>query len=672
MRNDRITLLIICALVIGIYVYIVQSGARVSGEPRTTDDHYNLLVQGLRVGQLSLKKEAPVGLVRLPDPYNPTANARFRVLPDNLHDLSYYKGKLYLYYGITPALILFWPFVALTGHYLSERFAVIVFCAAGFLASVGLLRALWRRYFSEVSAWVVAASTLALGLATAVPVMLPRSAHNEVAVSCGYMLTMLALAAIWRGLHEPERRCRWLTVASLAYGLAVGARPSLLFGAVILLVPVAQTWRERKCVWPLFTAAIVPIALIGLGLMLYNELRFRNPFEFGLHYALDAGRAVTQQHFRLQYLWYNLRVYFLEPPRWGTHFPFVREMIMLPKPAGYQIAEVRFAILGGIPLVCLALAAPLAWRSQPAEARTVLRAFVIAVTLLFGACLAPLGFYYYSAVRYEVDFLPALVLLGVVGILGLERALANRMVARRVMRCWVLLLAFSVAFNLLWSVAYYALEYNGLANARFVAGRFQEAIELHQRALWLDPYLSEVHNDLGIVLMQMGKPGEAVGRYEMALWLNPNYPEARVNLGNALLQLNDVTTALQQYGLALRLKPDDVGAHVNSGNALLRLGKTQQAIGEYEKALRINPDVAEAHSNLGAIYQMTGKLTEAIVEYETALQDEPDYAQAHFNLGLALEKLGRISEAIEHYQKALQLSPDFPPAKNALARLAPA
>jgi hypothetical protein len=31
----------------------------------------------------------------------------------------------------------------------------------------------------------------------------------------------------------------------VAYGLAVGARPSLLFGAVILLVPVVQAWRER-------------------------------------------------------------------------------------------------------------------------------------------------------------------------------------------------------------------------------------------------------------------------------------------------------------------------------------------------------------------------------------------------------------------------------------------
>src|ERR1035437_4817949 len=97
------------------------------------------------------------------------------------------------------------------------------------------------------------------------------------------MLTMLTLGAIWCALHEPERRGWWLAAARVAYGLAVGARPSLLFGAVILLVPVAQAWRERRRTWALLTAA-GPIVLIGLGLLLYNYLRFDNPLEFGQRY----------------------------------------------------------------------------------------------------------------------------------------------------------------------------------------------------------------------------------------------------------------------------------------------------------------------------------------------------------------------------------------------------
>ena len=60
-------------------------------------------------------------------------------------------------------------------------------------------------------------------------------------VAWGLVLGLvLALVALWRAVADPERRWRWLAVASTAYGLAVGARGSLVFGGIILLVPVAE------------------------------------------------------------------------------------------------------------------------------------------------------------------------------------------------------------------------------------------------------------------------------------------------------------------------------------------------------------------------------------------------------------------------------------------------
>jgi hypothetical protein len=262
------------------------------------------------------------------------------------------------------------------------------------------------------------------------------------------MLTMLALGAIWRALHEPERSGRWLGAASLAYGLAVGSRPSLLFGAVILLAPVVQAWRERRRVWPMLAAATVPITLIGLGLMLYNELRFDSPLEFGMRYQLNGDRQITRQFFNLRYLWFNFRVYFLWPARWSSHFPFVHDIAAPPLPAGYGSLQTPFGVLTNIPLVWLALAAPLAWRGRSGQTGSILRWFATAVALLFGICAVTLCLYMYASWRYEVDFLPALLLLGVVGILGLERALADRPGWRRAARWgYGLLLAFSVAFT---------------------------------------------------------------------------------------------------------------------------------------------------------------------------------------------------------------------------------
>ncbi len=137
---------VVCVLTMGMYAYTAPLGRLESLSLNPADAYYNLLVQGFRDGHLSLKKEVPTGFARLANPYDPEANRVYRGLPYGLSDLSYYKGRFYLYFGVTPALILFWPFVALTGHYLFYRVAVTVFCAVGVAVSLGLLRTLWRRY----------------------------------------------------------------------------------------------------------------------------------------------------------------------------------------------------------------------------------------------------------------------------------------------------------------------------------------------------------------------------------------------------------------------------------------------------------------------------------------------------------------------------------------------
>jgi tetratricopeptide (TPR) repeat protein len=626
----------VCVLVIGVYAYAAYSGFMAMPNKQAADARYNQLVEGFRAGQLNLKVDVPVGLAQLANPYDPTANAPYRAVKYGLYDLSYYKGKVYLYFGVTPALLLFWPFVALTGHYLYDGQAVVIFCALGFLGSVGILCALRRRYFPDVSIWVFAAGALALGLATCVPTVLPRSSVNEVAIGCAYMLTMLALGAIYCALHQSDRRRLWLVAAGVAYGLAVGARPTLLFGAIILLVPVVQAWRERRPVWPLLMAATIPITLIGLGLMLYNTLRFDNPFEFGWRYQLTVDSQLVAQFFHIRYLWFSFRVYFLEPLRWGTHFPFVHEAIVPHLPAGYARVDAAYGILTSVPLVWLALAAPLAWRNRSGEAASILRWFGIIVALLFGICVLTTGLFNSAIGRYEVDFLPALLLLAVGGILGLERALADPPRWRCVARWgWGLLLGFSVAFNLLACVERCADMYDSAGVSMQELGKMPEAMELFQQALRMNPDLAQVHSNLGVVLAGLGKSEDAI----------------------------------KQYQEALRINPDSAVAHNNLGLVLAGLGKSEDAIKQYQEALRLIPNYPNANNNLANVLLQTGNIAEAIRHYEQALRLAPASVETHYNLGVALERTGRVTEAIEHYQQALNLRPDFIPAKNALTRL---
>jgi Flp pilus assembly protein TadD len=646
----------VCALVIGFYAWSANSGVLELMGSGAQDSFYNLQVQGFRDGHLSVNRELPPNLGDL---------AKMKWEENyGLDDLSYYKGKLYLYFGVTPAVALFWPYVALTGHYLLHKDAAVIFFSAGFLAGAVLLWAVWRRYFKESGVGVLAAGTLALGLGNFAPAILGRCDVYEVAAGCGYALTMLALGGVWLALHDERRRWRWLAAASLAYGLAVGARPSLLLGAVILLAPVVQAWREKRRVWPLLAAAAGPMVLIGAGLMFYNELRFDNPLEFGQRYQLPL---VVHQQFSLRYLWFNFRVGFLEPARWSGHFPFVDNIVAPAPPAGYCQLDESYGVLSNLPVVWLALAAPLAWRNRPEEARSKLRRFFGAVALLFGMCALLIVLHDSMCMRYEMEFVSPLVLLAAVGVFGLERALAGRPVWRRAARWgWGLLLAFTVAFNLFASYKSNADSHQNFGFALLKTGRVEEAIGQFQKTLQMRPDGEAAHDDLGAALEQMGKVDEAITEYQKAVQIDPAFALGHNNLGNALLKKGRVDESLAQYQKAVEIQPDDLETRCGFGYALLQSGRVDEAITQYQQALRIKPDYALARNNLGNALLQKGRADEAILQYQQALQLKPDYADAYNNLGNVLLQKGRLDEAILLFQKALEIKPDYAEAENNL------
>jgi len=653
----------VCLLVVAVYACTARAGFLASRSLNAADDYYNLLVQGFRAGQLSLKKDVPEGFKQLADPYDREANAGYGLL-----DLSYYKGKFYLYFGATPAIVLFWPYVALTDHYLSQKDAAVLFCVIGFLAGAGLLRAIWRRYFAEVNVAVVAAGVVGLGLATFIPIVLARVDVYEVAISCGYAFTMVALTAIWKALHDTERRGWWLAAASLAYGLAVGARPSLLFGAVILLAPVIQAWRERRRIWSLLAAAMGPIIVVGIGVLVYNDLRFDSPFDFGWRWALAGDRQINVQSFSLRYLWFNFRVFFLEPAHWSAHWPFVHDVTIPPLPAGHGRVDRPFGVLTAVPLVWLALAAPLAWRGRPSEARFALSGFLGAVTIAFVIGAVTLCLFFGACTRYEVEFLSPLMLLAVIGVLSVERALILNSNSARVRgpawRClarllWSLLLAFSVVFTLLASVEFRADSRNNFGMSLQEAGQSEAAIQQFREAMRLNPDFAEAHYNLALVYEGAGQRQEAIRHWEEALRLEPDFPEAENNLGAALMAQGEVREAIDHYQQAVRLKPGFAGARYNLAVALEQAGRVREAIEEYKQVLRYQPESTAARNNLGVALMGQGQVPEAMEQYEQALRIKPENTEAHYNLGIALTRLGRIADAITQYEQALRIRPDF-------------
>jgi tetratricopeptide (TPR) repeat protein len=330
------------------------------------------------------------------------------------------------------------------------------------------------------------------------------------------------------------------------------------------------------------------------------------------------------------------------------------------KPAGYWDVDHSFGVLTNIPLVWLALAVPLAWRNRPGEERRVLRLFLGAVAMLFGMCALPLVFHDSMCLRYEVEYASPLVLLGVVGMLALERALADRQLWRRVARCgWGLLLAFSVAFNLLAGFEMHASYLTVIGDALLQADRVDEAAVRFQKTLQIETNDLEALSGLGHVFLKKGRVDEAISQFQEVLQVKPDDQKDRNNLGTALAQAGRMDEAIIQFQKAVQINPEQALVQKNLGIALLRRGRADEAILAFQKTLEIAPDLAEARINLGNALVEKGRVDEGIIQYQRVLLARPDYAEVHNNLGNALLQKGKLDEAISQFQHALQINPDY-------------
>jgi hypothetical protein len=535
-KSMVVGLLLIFSFLITLYIYFLfaKSGVSETGNDNPRQSTYNLLVDGFRSGQLNLKKEAPVGLVHLANPYDSKTNAVYRnLLTYRLNDTSFYRGKLYIYYGATPALLLFWPWAALTGHYLFHQEAAAIFCAMGFLTNLALLHDIKRRYFENIAHWIMVPLALAMGLSSGIPILLARADIWEVPICCAYLLTSLVFAATWFSIHQRTHRSGWLAAASLACGLAVGARPTTIFYAAVLIIPVIfylrenRGQKERRQAWKLLIPALIPLTVCGIGIATYNYLRFGNPLEFGMKYLLAGLDYDRHEMFRANCFWYNIKNYLWSAARFTTHSPFVEKpLAMKSPPAGYWGVENIFGILVDTPIVWLMFALPLAWTGRRREGKFPLQ--LLGATVIWGglSTFLLLCFYIAAVNRYEAEFLPPCILLSAVAILGLERINRNLLVMRT---AWIALLCFSAAFNVLYGMHIIA-DYNRMVGANLLEDNLPAlATDRLYKAVAFAPDDAESHNILGVALALSGHPAEAEIEFMRAVEIDPDNAKYRIN-----------------------------------------------------------------------------------------------------------------------------------------------
>jgi hypothetical protein len=385
------------------------SGAPVFPEPGI-DEHYNLLAKGYLSGHLSLSALPAPELLSLPDPYDPTANAQWRI-----HDAALFGGRYYLYFGPTPALLVFAPFRLATSLDFPQSLATALFCSAGLFFAFLLLRFLAIQLLPRpTSIWLLLAGMWALGFCSVMPFLLRRPAMYEVAISCGYALVFASLYYFATGGLVAQPRIGRLALASALLGLAGGARfPLLAAGIVPLALAFSFIWRPRPPArerTALLIALFAPLAACIFLLGWYNHARFGSWAEFGINYTLQGFHPKVYQFFSLWRLPFGVLYYIFVPLNWSATFPFARlaPHLYLPAPS-FMYVEPAAGLLAHSPL--LAILAGLPW-IRPRDARF---GTLLLISLMLGSGLLLLASVTGTTMRYEVDFatffvMPALLL----------------------------------------------------------------------------------------------------------------------------------------------------------------------------------------------------------------------------------------------------------------------
>jgi putative flippase GtrA len=398
---------------------------------KVEDDYYNLLVDGFRKGSLALDVPVPEALKNAENPWDPAK----RPAAIELHDASYFNGHYYLYFGVVPAALLFWPFHALTGFDLPFVLAAVFYICGAFLVSAWLWLRVLRERFPQASLLSKLAGPIVLGLCAGQLSLARRASIWEMPIAAGHFFMVGLVASAYLALRS-RRPWAALAAAGLSLGLAIGCRPTLAAAGpalAFLVITVGWTGAHWRARWFRLTkslcAAGIPFAAVVSGLLAYNWRRFGNPMEFGLNYQLSAVYEAKAHHFLLRFAPFNLDAYFLRAPQWGRYFPFLHPISWVTPPDGYYGMEFVYGAI----VVC-----PVLWwspfslgiltrRRDTVEASLVMFLLAMAVgTTLLLACFNT------AAARYIPDFLPWWLWLALLGWAWFECHLAERQRPRRV------------------------------------------------------------------------------------------------------------------------------------------------------------------------------------------------------------------------------------------------
>ena len=424
-------------------------------------------LDGLKSGGVSGEKRELDALKKIKDPYKPNKRDSETQKQGTSYawDYAYYDGHYYTYYGPVPVVMTFLPVYALTGKMLTTRFVTTLFAVIISLLMCLLVHNIAKRK-RKLNMWTVI-GVMGASLSTIFLTSVFNGAKIYELSPLGGLICILAgINLVYEGVHRETKNNLFLCFGALAFALAVGCKASFLLASIVALPLIlnylaSKGTSEKKNKFARYFANIfckdniktilavaVPYAVVGVLLMVYNQVRFGSPFDFGVAYQLTVYDTSYFKLTSISKLGTVIQNGLLRLPKTTANFPFLDLQDVGLVYHGYIFGMAGIGVLV-YPFIWAFLGVPVTVKNSLKNNKD--RAFVL-VTAIMALVLC-----YVTIVmggpsfRYSLDFGWAFVIPSIFVIFAIEEWARKKNVLRQALLGIFVVLAATIIINTLIS-----------------------------------------------------------------------------------------------------------------------------------------------------------------------------------------------------------------------------
>ena len=189
-------------------------------------------------------------------------------------------------------------------------------------------------------------------------------------------------------------------------------------------------------------------------------------------------------------------------------------------------------------------------------------------------------------------------------------------------------------------------------------GEDAKAIPYYEQIITFYPHYVEAMNSLGAIFRRLKRYEDSINILQKALDEDRQTGSVNYNLGFTYKEMGNYDDAIEAFEIVINENPSDVLAYNHLGKIYFEKKDYAKAISSYKKGLQVDQNHPILNYNLAVCYDEAKMYPEAIRCYEAALKAKPGWVDAIRDFSNLLITCQRTKEASELVHRSIELYPN--------------